>query len=624
MVASVVAIVTLAAGSLISVPVAAAKGGKKITLAALYVQSGPNGTEGSSIPVTIHLDLGGKPFRVGFAEDQVGGTGDQWHAAGWNAATVGTLLTGSPLNGRTITFDVNGEIDGPSPGALMTIGVIALLRGDTIKNDITMTGTINPDGTVGPVGGIPYKIDGVVQAHKKRMLIPLGERNSADDSGQLVDVVAAGQAKGVKVTEVADIYDAYKQFTGKTLPRPGNEVTPKLSNSAYDKLKALTDSWLADFQASVGDFNSLAPTIQQSLLSLADQANADRDTATSLQQQGLQAGAYTNAIKAAAEANAAVAVGRALQTYLTQGIDAFTSQINSSTAVEGKIKALFAELKTEKPHTLSQAGALIDAYSGAVDALAAESFGANTLAAASQATDANTGLQLAVVGAVYDELAGTLVEGAKQIATLGSSTGGSLKAGVDPNIVADFFRKAADANLTAFDTIIVRDQANQQGVSEDIFRNELSNADTDYALARAGSNVINPNNKATKALFGSGKNAAYGNLGGAVELYVRSAGLLDKYYSLGVTFDANFKPTGTSNEQALTSALDLGKSQVERSVAGLAKHKVDPTLQVGNYEAAGVEREGTLDEKLSAIADYLSAFVSSRVLAYLGGFEKLG
>jgi len=619
-----VAIVTLAAGSLISAPVAAAKGGKKITLAALYVQSGPNGTVGSSIPVTIHLDLGGKPFRVGFAEDTVGGTGDQWHAAGWNAATVGTLLTGSPLSGRTITFDVNGQIDGPSPGALMTIGVIALLRGDKIKDDITMTGTINPDGTVGPVGGIPYKIDGVVQAHKKRMLIPLGERNSADDNGQLVDVVAAGQAKGVKVTEVADIYDAYKQFTGKTLPRPGNEITPKLSNRAYDKLKALTDGWLADFQSSVGNFNSLDASIQQALLSIADQANADRDTATSLENQGLQAGAYTNAIKAAAEANAAVAVGRALQTYFSQGVAAFISQINSSTAVQGKIKALFGELKTEKPRTLSQAGALIDAYSGAVDALAAESFGANTLDAANQATDANSALQLSILGAVYDEFAGTLVEGAKQIAALGSSTGAKLKAGVDPNLVADFFRKAADANLSAFETIIVREQANQRGVSEDVFRNALSNADTDYALARAGSNVINPNNKTVTALFGGSKNAAYGNLGGAVALYVRSAGLLNKYYSLGINFDANFNPTSTNNDQALTSALDLGKSQVERSVAGLTKHKVDPTIQVGSYEAAGVEREGTLAEKLSAISDYLSAFVDSRILAYLGGFEKLG
>ena len=519
---------------------------------------------------------------------------------------------------------MNGQIDGPSPGALMTIGVIALLRGDKIKNDITMTGTINPDGTVGPVGGIPYKIDGVVQAHKKRMLIPLGERNSADDSGQLVDVVAAGQAKGVKVTEVADIYDAYKQFTGKTLPRPGQEGTPKLSNGAYNKLKALTDGWLADFQSSVGDFNSLAPSIQQALLSIADQANADRDTATSLENQGLEAGAYTNAIKAAAEANAAVAVGRALQTYFSQGVDAFISQINSSTAVEGKIKALFGETQDREAAHVEPSGRSDRRLLGG---------GRRACRRVIRVQHARPGKPghrrehrppARCLGAVYDEFAGTLVEGAKQIATLGSSTGAKLKAGVDPNLVADFFRKAADANLSAFETIIVRDQANQQGVSEDIFRNALSNADTDYALARAGSNVINPNNKAVKALFGGSKNAAYGNLGGAVALYVRSAGLLDKYYSLGITFDASFNPTGTNNEQALTSALDLGKSQVERSVAGLTKHKVDPTLQVGNYEAAGVEREGTLAEKLSAISDYLSAFVDSRILAYLGGFEKLG
>jgi len=36
----------------------------------------------------------------------------------------------------------------------------------------------------------------------------------------LVDVVDEGQRKGVEVTEVRDVYDAYKAFTGKDLPRP--------------------------------------------------------------------------------------------------------------------------------------------------------------------------------------------------------------------------------------------------------------------------------------------------------------------------------------------------------------------------------------------------------------------
>src|SRR5215831_10757177 len=73
------------------------------------------------------------------------------------AVTVATLLTGAPLQGR-YSFEITGQIDGPSAGALKTIGVLSLMRGDTLKSGITMTGTVNPDGTVGPVGGIPEKI----------------------------------------------------------------------------------------------------------------------------------------------------------------------------------------------------------------------------------------------------------------------------------------------------------------------------------------------------------------------------------------------------------------------------------------------------------------------------------
>src|SRR5688572_19246758 len=111
----------LALGGL-SVP-AAAGGGKGITLNPLCTQTDSSGARvGCFSETTIHLRKGGKSFRVGFTEDEVAGTGDQWRAAGWNAATTATLLTGSPLTGVQITYDVNGVIDGPSAGALMTVG----------------------------------------------------------------------------------------------------------------------------------------------------------------------------------------------------------------------------------------------------------------------------------------------------------------------------------------------------------------------------------------------------------------------------------------------------------------------------------------------------------------------
>ena len=50
---------------------------------------------------------------------------------------------------------------------------------------MTMTGTINPDGTVGPVGGIPQKVEGAADEGIKTVLIPAGQRNTeSDEAGE--------------------------------------------------------------------------------------------------------------------------------------------------------------------------------------------------------------------------------------------------------------------------------------------------------------------------------------------------------------------------------------------------------------------------------------------------------
>ena len=101
----------------------------------------------------------------------------------------------------------------------MTIAVLALLRGDVLEPGITITGTITPDGAIGPVAGVPEAITAAGLAHDTRVLIPVGERSSPDQSGKVVDVVSEGRRAGVTVTPTPDVYDAYRQFTGKTLPR---------------------------------------------------------------------------------------------------------------------------------------------------------------------------------------------------------------------------------------------------------------------------------------------------------------------------------------------------------------------------------------------------------------------
>jgi hypothetical protein len=599
---------------------AAAAPEKSVTVPALYATSGPDPSGGvNKVPIRLTTN-NSKDFKVGFTEDEVAGTGDQWRAAGWNAATVATLLTGAPLQGVEVTFDVKGEIDGPSAGALMTVGTMALIRGDKIKKDIAMTGTVNPDGTVGPVGSIPFKIVGAGEAGYKRVLVPAGQRNFTLGDGTSVDLVDVGRENGVEVTEVADVYAAYKEFTGKQIPRPSPAANTDLSPKVYDKLDALVAGWQAEYSSSAGEFNALDPAVQATVSGLASGAAEAADKADNLAQEGLQAGAYNEAVLAAAQANAAVKTGQALQIFFTQGAGAFISQIQSSAAISDKVDAELKKLETDSPKTLSEATGLIDAYSLVWDAAAVSSYAEDQFAAANSATTQEEVLTLLVTGAVLEEIAGTQVEAADQVQQLSASLPGpKLNKNLDVEVVSDFFRKAAEANLNAFDSLFIASNAERLGVDDATFKNAFAGIDTDYLLALSGSNIGASINQRVK-----GKNAAYAKLGAATALFSRSAGLIGKYYSFSAITDEEFNVVGVAHDRALISALEFSKDQAAGAIGVLRKNKVEPASVAGSYEGGNVAREGTVSDKFDALTAYWTAFIEGRVLAYLGGFQKSG
>jgi hypothetical protein len=623
---SSVALVGLIVVSLVAGPAAAAEPrvgeSRRVTLRALFFAQGPDGAFGGFSPFTVrYTRTKGKDFRVGFSEDEVAGTGDQWRAAGWNAATVATLLLGAPLKGVRVDFDITGRIDGPSAGALMTVGLLALIRGDKIRKDITMTGTINPDGTVGPVGGIPFKVDGARKAKAKRMLIPVGQRNAPISDDETVDVFEVGRRRGVRVAEVADICEVYKAFTGKTLPRPKAPGKVALSDRAYRDIRSRVQERLAEFRSTASEYTGLDPAVQELVGGVAGQAAEAAERAEDLSEQGLQAGAYTEALLAQAFITAALKAGRSVQVLFTEGFDPFVAQIRASAAIDQKVEALAGRLKNFRPKTVSDAATLINAYGNAVDAISVANYGSNLLDQASNASSEEELITSAVLGAVFYELAGTVVEGTKDIYEVGRGLGGAkLRKDIDMKAGAAFFRKAAEANLAAFDALIIEPQAEQAGLSSSAAQQRFASVDFDYALTQSSLGVLQG---ALDDYFGDAKTASYAKLGAAVSLYTRSAGLLSKYYSLA-ELDENLEVVGISNERALTAALDLGESQVRRGVGVLRAKKVAPTLVVAAYESAGVDREGDASDKLDALGEYLNAYVASRVLAYLGGFQTAG
>jgi len=66
-------------------------------------------------------------------------------------------------------------IGGPSAGGIMTAAVVSLLENWTMDNKTVMTGMINPDGSIGPIGGILQKIDAAYSAGATRFLLPKGQ-----------------------------------------------------------------------------------------------------------------------------------------------------------------------------------------------------------------------------------------------------------------------------------------------------------------------------------------------------------------------------------------------------------------------------------------------------------------
>jgi len=119
-------------------------------------------------------------------------------------------------------------IEGPSAGAAMTIATIAALENKTINQSVMMTGTINHDGTIGPVGGIVAKAKASKDVGATLFLVPLGQAVqtyykpeeyckkfgpitycTTEYKPERIDVA---KEVGIQVKEVANIQEALKYF----------------------------------------------------------------------------------------------------------------------------------------------------------------------------------------------------------------------------------------------------------------------------------------------------------------------------------------------------------------------------------------------------------------------------
>lgn len=140
-------------------------------------------------------------------------------------------------------------VGGPSAGAAIAALTAAVVQGLEVDDSITVTGTINSGGLVGPVGGLKEKIGAAKDIDVSTVLIPGGTRFQ-EENNLTLDLASYAQDLDVTVLEVFDLNDLVYWLTGERLRNENYslevdeeyvEIMKKLANRLCDKTTQLKE-----------------------------------------------------------------------------------------------------------------------------------------------------------------------------------------------------------------------------------------------------------------------------------------------------------------------------------------------------------------------------------------------
>jgi len=309
--------------------------GYEMTVPALWADdaAGTSGTEPARIWATKD---GSALFTIDLADIKAQGAGAQWTAASAAAAAVGSMISGVNPGRVDVDFGVSGPIDGPSAGGILTVGVLAALLGAPIRGDMTMTGTISPDGSIGPVGGISLKLQAAAEQGYRTVLLPMANmslRNPDTNAVETADEV--GKRLGLEVRSVGNVQEAFSLFTEDRFAYPSAPafvLPPAVQELSARQVKALLT--LLDDEAAALPANERTDVV----IGLLDQATSAAEsgqvaTAYGIGMQGLNVAVRERA-SADAQAQLAASGVTGATSWLTDWLDRSTAS-NATALAQG-------------------------------------------------------------------------------------------------------------------------------------------------------------------------------------------------------------------------------------------------------------------------------------------------
>ena len=181
---------------------------------ALGVQAG--GKTGVVHYVILQIDkdplLGGP--TVQFNEIHLGGgsiVSEDWKEGVKHAVTAAARAVGVDGRDWVITIknrSYQASTEGMSASSAIAVGIMAAWRGDDVRSDVALTGTIMPNGQIESVGAIIIKIEAAARAKFKTILVPHGQAETTD--GEFYQLATRWN---VRIIEVATLEEAYQLMT---------------------------------------------------------------------------------------------------------------------------------------------------------------------------------------------------------------------------------------------------------------------------------------------------------------------------------------------------------------------------------------------------------------------------
>ncbi|MBX3160355.1 MAG: hypothetical protein KF773_30605 [Deltaproteobacteria bacterium] len=603
-------------------------------------------SKGSQTPVRLATAPNSDgSVQVGIFEEMAGGTGPQWRAGVWVSAFVAANSLGKDLTDFQFTASSTGYIDGASASGLMAGGFLATMTGQKIDPAVTMTGIINPDGTIGPVGGIPEKFAAAIAAGKKRVGFPIGMRFAKSEAtGKLVDVVQLAKDKGAEAVEVANVHEAYLLLTGVPLPQP---VPVADADMALDPdTVAALDGKYKEWQRKVGDEWARLLELQQAgrlpplLAMMTAYARAMGERAEKLHAQKQIAAAYAKMLQAWVFASAATDTFAVLTRVQAGDTIAAIGALGALDTLEEASVDVFRKIGAIRPRTLGDHLLMLGAFQAALRGWGFRAFASDAVAGTKKYLQELAGprgmsrTQLgapAVADAVVAKVAPTVVLLGRAVA---ETTLAAQRLEFEreksinytcsiPNVrrMATSYQSAAVAGVNYFDTLLVQGFADANKVPLEDARRQVMMAMPEYLVAFVLSHVAQADGLPAQLKQQWGEKSVGWNLlalAASEQAYFDAATLVAKHYSLGVQNDASGRASSLAQDKAFTNMLASAERAARASAraARIATGAIPVQARLA-YQLANVQREGDLADKLDALQGYWTSSAYSQTAVML-------